>query len=272
MRAIKWCRTLSLVLAIIGTPALADITATYERRDSGVETLIFEIAEDGTVRVSDGGRGDESYVLFTRDQRYQVSAGPGGPVVETVEAVGEMRRRSSAESITFGGSADEDGDAIAFVYAPIGPAQIAGYDGVRYDFPGSHFPERSQTTLSDDIALRPLGPAFDAYNRATDVMGAFDDEETGNFRQLVLEHGVLAIWGYELKAVTFEKIDKSRFAIPAKPLTLADLPVAEPPDAQSEATDANADRPYVVSADMHDKILYTLLSDGRLEAWSEGAT
>lgn len=267
MRAGKLRWTVAAIFSIFFGPAMADVRAAYERNISGLETLVVEFADDGALRVSSAGRGGGDYFLFVDGQGYSVNAGPGGPTVITVEAAAELARRDSADEIISAGT----DQVLPLLYTPMEATNIAGYNGIRYNLPNAYLPEFTEVVLSDDPALRPLGNAFATYSRATDAMAGSDGEDVDNLGQLLAEHGVLEIWQYEMKSVSFEPVARSRFTVPAVPLTLAELPEAELQDDLPTEIGSSTERLYVVTADFHENTLYTLLSDGRLQAWSEGA-
>jgi hypothetical protein len=255
---------------IVGAPAMADIQATYVRGDREQETITIEFAEDGALRISER-RGDyPSYLLFVEGQSYSVEPGPGGPNVVTVEAAAELARRSREGAIFFGETSTGTDEEVSIQYVSVGSAKIAGYDGVRYNFPGAFNPEVTQIVLSENPDIRSLGAAFLTYSQAIHRISGREDDVSSNLYQLISEHGVLSIWGYELKSISFEEIDRSRFAIPAAPLALAELPQSEPRVDQPTENELLAAQPFVVSAAFYEEILYTLSSDGRMQAWSEG--
>jgi hypothetical protein len=267
----QWRWVVCTLLAIPSAPAVADVQATYARGNTDEETVTVELAEDGALRVSQRRYRDLSYFLFVDGQTYTVEAGPGGPTVATVEAATERTRRNREGMTILGEGFGGTDESIPIHYAPVDATKIAGYDGIRYNFPGAYDAEATQIVLSDDPTLKPLGSAFAAYAQAKDVVSGSEDETTDNLDQLLPEHGVLAIWGYELKSISFAPVARSRFAVPAAPLTLSEIPQADITITQPTETELIQLRTFIVSAAFQGETLYALWSDGRLQAWSEGA-
>lgn len=260
----------ALVLTIC-TPALADIRATYINKNNVHQTRTVETSDSGAMRVSNKSGIVRGCFLFLDGQAYMVVAGPGGPIVTTIEAAAEQYKRYYAKSIVLGGNPDETVGARPIHYVHKGSTQIAGYDGLLFDFPDTYDPEYTQAVLSKNPALLPLGQAIAKYNLATDAISYWGGETTSNLGQLLSEHGVLSLYGYELKSISFEPLDQSRFVLPTTPLTLDDLEVETLGPDPLASTKENAAQSFVIAAQFYGNILYTLVSDGRLQAWQEGA-
>lgn len=252
----------SVALAAFATAAPADVRATYvdpERQKS----LVVEIADDGAMRFTSD---DGSYDLILDGRIYSVNAGPGGPIVITGEAVA-FRIRQEFKNGTMGRFSDVGSAPRGpITYVPGAEVTVAGHEGVRYAVAGTG---RQPVILSTDAALLPLGKAVAAYSRAVTMMSD-DTDDDDNLPELLANHGVLGFWLGQLVTVTFDRIDRSRFVIPATPISLADVTAA----AEAErATGANKveSRPSVIKALYRDHMLLTLTEDGRLHAWPEGA-
>lgn len=267
---IRWW-TIFTLLMIFSAPALADIRASYTRVDNDFHKLIVEVSDEGTIRVSRDSGELSDYFLFLEGETYQVTAGPGGPNVITLEAAAELARRNRQNVYTVGEASEGSEETGPMQYVPIEAATIAGHDGIRYNYQDAWDPISTQIVLSDDPALLPLGKALNVYEQATSRTSVFTNAQTDNVAELLSEHGVLAIWRYELTSVSFDPIDRARFVIPATALTLADLETAAPEAEPATSPEANIRQPFVIGAEYLHHTLYTLLSDGRLQAWPEGA-
>jgi hypothetical protein len=258
----SFAQAVMLVLAL-GTPARADLKAIYGAEPGAGHDLTVEMADDGAMRFTSG---DGSYVLILAGQSYSVSAGPGGPIVMTGEAMGWQSRRDRENWIvtSFGGSTD----AAPIRYVPAGATTVAGHDGVAYAVPGV---AGTQLVLSDEPALLPTGHALAAYDRAKAVMWDDPDHAPENLSRLYSDHGVLRFWYHELQSISFQPIDRTRFTLPAPPLTLAELQADAAKAGPAEPDPPAGDRTQVTRAGYFGRTLYTLDTDGRLLARAEGA-
>jgi hypothetical protein len=261
-----WCFV--SLLAVLWAPAFADIQATYIDDLDDQKTLTIELADDGALRVSTKGYALENYYLFVGGHSYVVNPGPGGPDTVTIEAAAEQARRHKANTIEIGGTGDKP---TPIEFAPVDTATVAGHEGIRYNFPTSYDPEMTWLILSDDPKLLPLGKAYATYRQATAAISPFDDDTESNLLELLVSHGVLKVWEHQLKSVSFAPIPRSRFAVPSPPLTLAEVMATPEPLDPSADGDAGPNPPFVTSAAFHGSTLYTLLSNGQLQSWTENA-
>lgn len=253
---------LSCVL-LSGSSAPAQIKATYSgpNRQS---SLVVEISDDGAMRFT---RGDGSYVLILNGRAYDVRAGPGGPTVITAEAIAHQAREDVREGRVIFSAAEGSEKKGPVRYVPHKNVKIGGHDGVQYIAPGT---QRTTLTLTEEATLLPLGRAFATYFRLIEDMSAEPDVVQDNLPDLLATHGLLGFWNLELATVTFGPIDRSRFAIPATPLTLADVAAGT-----EDAPHVNATReewhPSIIHAVYRNNTLLTLLDNGQMQVWPERA-
>ncbi len=253
---------LVFLLPVLANSARADFRATYEGKN-GLSRLVFEVADDGKMRVSRGDvYGD---LLFLDDQIYSVMAGPGGPDVNTLEVEVELAKRQRKNWITSG---QTDSTPPPIYYVPVEEMIVGGRIGTRYNYAETKFPDSTQIVLSDDPALTPLGQAFSRYEQALGIMSANDDPQETNIYDLLSEHGALQFNDYKLTSLSFDPIDQMRFTVPAKPITLADLP----PEAPEVADAPREYNPIVLQAVFQSGLLYTRMSNGDVLAWVDGGS
>lgn len=254
----------SIFFILAGTVARADVTAKFSdpnRRGN----LIVEVADSGEMRFTDP-RGD--YFLFVDGHAYQVQAGPGGPTVVTSEALGFQAREEIRTGRVIYSSADDSKTPKVIRYIPEKPVSISGYQGTQYVVSGS---TEAAYVLTDQLRLLPIGRALATYLRVVTEISAEPRDDLGNLFDLLATHGVLELWGQKLSSASFAPIDRSRFAIPATPLTLDDVKRI----IAIEDHSATPDRPVrspIVRAVFQGRQLLTLASDGRIEAWTDGGS
>lgn len=254
-----------LALLAFARVAVADILAVY-RSDFAGETII-EISDSAAIRIGRSGEPYSDYNLFLGDRVYSVIAGPGGPVVLTMEAAATLADYERAQAIIYGDNETVD---TPDTYRPVRRVVIAGQSGLRYDLDGSLAPDMSRVVLADTPELRPLGLAFlRARSLQNRLAGVPSDDEPDPLNTLLSGAGVLAIDNLELTSVRFDPIAPARFALPDEPIsgeTVRKRLGAVP------QTQGDEEWKRVISAAYLKGRLYTLLSDGRMAVWNEGAT
>lgn len=252
---------IGLVFLITATTARADVAASFASAHPE-DIFLVEIADSGAMRFSNN---DGSYVVVLGEQAYSVEAGPGGPRVTTVEAIGYQEAEAIENEKLIPTSFGDNGSG-QMRYQPEKDVEILGYKGVRYVVPGTQW---TAYTLSKKSSLFPLGKALIAYLQAVEKMSSRDQQEAINLSELLATHGVLGFRQREMVSLSFEPIAPLRFALPATPLTVADL-TAGIGDVQSAEKEGIKPAVSIVSADMQDQTLLLLRDDGRMEAWVEG--
>jgi hypothetical protein len=214
MWAMVWRSVAGFLLALWGTPALADIRADYVEV-GGSRSLRVEVADNGDMRFTGE---DGNYTLFRNGAVYEVHPGPETPIVVTSEVVAyrtrEDFRTGRASTMVERGSEPEG----PIVFMPGEVVTAAGNDGVRYGVSGNR---RTPVILSTEPVLLPLGKAMASYFHAIDFMNADEGTDMGNLPALLADHAVLGFWEMRLVRVDFGPIDPARFRLPAAPLTLA---------------------------------------------------
>jgi hypothetical protein len=242
-------------------PARADLTARFGDPDNPRRIMNVEVSDTGEIRIQ---QGDDGYFLMLDDQSYFVSAGPGGPEVTTFEALGYLEReRVRRGEVIYPNSAATSKQRRPVLFVPGESVTLAGRAGVRYGVPGT---DRQGLVLTSDPTLRLLGKAFAAFIQAVPNV----DEEENNLSELLADHGVLQFWDVQLTSVDMASIDPSRFALPSKPLTVAELSASEG-DTTEPVEGAPKRQPSIIRGAYRAGTLVTLTEDGVLRAWPESA-
>ena len=246
-----------MVLMSVSGGARADMRATYVVPQSVSFEVVFEISDAGAIRI---GQEERDYYLILKDAAYLVEAGPGGPIVLSLEAAAYRHRWYWGDA----GTPENDPPETQRL-EPRGQREIAGYPGLSYSVAGE---DEDRFVLTEDPALKPLGPAYLAYLAALDRINGHDSGNFANLEDLLAERGLLSDGWQELRTVETGPIARDRFEIPAEPMTVEDM------QAQLGPIPDDGDEPrgpVVMEAAYLDGVLYTLMSDGKVLAWPEGA-
>lgn len=264
MRKKLVCIVGSLISVFSNAVAHADVRATFADPDRR-GNMIVEVADSGEMRFTDPQGG---YFLIVDGHAFSVQAGPGGPTVTSAEALAFLAREDIRTGrVIFSTSGDEKASK-ANLYEPEALVNTAGYEGTRYIIAGT---QRPALVLTEKPELRPLGRAMATYFRMLADMSAEPVPELGNLYELLETHGILEFWGQKLVSASFAPIDRSRFAIPATPLTLDNLKL-DSSEGESVSASNRSDRAPVIRAIFRDHALLTLTSDGKIHAWADGSS
>ena len=184
--------------------------------------------------------GQPSYYLLRAGELFVVSRGTTGATVMRVSDVLTMQ----AEVLERMGAADRfretPADESSFEFHAIGPETVGSWQGTAYGLgpAGSGSPAHASLVLSDDPRLAPLGRAMVALQKdVTTGMGQLGGLFTqfGQAYEALLSKGTPVRWlQLQLTDVSFDAIDPDRFALPAPPISIAELraesaPVPPPP-------------------------------------------
>jgi len=267
-------------------PATADVRAEYAV--NGSASIVAEVDDDGSARIEAGPFG---YLLLHGGREYWVRPGPGGPIALTAEAVDELdaRERRAGRLIELTLEADESGDpaldaAIEEAARAAGAAAgaiaakladetarearasaskqttFAGWLGEAVEVPGA--PDL-RLVVSADAALAPLGDAMFRYWRNDG--GENGAPSLASLGETLRGKAPLAFGLFELRAVSFDPLPASRFALPDEIVTLADLPPEEP-----DALPDDSGAPSVLGAVFWDGAVWMRDGEGGLHRTPEG--
>lgn len=253
--------TLVIFCGLSSKPAVADVTAVFAS-DRGWQ-FVIEVAADGPIRITEKSRGDfeAGYTLIRAGKYYEVSPGPGGPVAISAEAADYMFR----QGVSRGEIVPSDKSPRSLCKPEVvkqEQVQIAGYTGTRYSLANG---SAESVVVSDAPELKPLGRAIDHLFAQMESSG--HESDLAAFRPLIASRGVLSFFGeLSLTQVSFETIDRSRFALPGNVTELSDV-VGPSVEVQAEHTDQ--EQRDIVKGVYHDKALYLLDDSGAMQVWSE---
>jgi hypothetical protein len=251
----------AILLFLDSAPSFADVRATYQE-ENGRGNFVIEMGDDGSMRFT-SPRLD--YLLIVDGQAYSVDPGPGGPIVTTAEAIAYETQKDIEKRRIVHSPSDSTKVQNPVRYVPGRTVEIAGYSGTAYSVPDTTYAE---VVLSKEESLLALGKALAAYSNTIETMSVEPQRPEDNLNELLESHGVLQFWGRQLTSVSFAEVDPARFAIPATPITLADVKAA---DAEPAGKDANDEAADIIKAVYLKGRLYTLTDNGELAVWAEGA-
>ena len=199
-----------LLTVLLPAAVRADITATYRAPHNPKAALVIEIADNGDFRA--GGQGD-GYYLWSRGVGYEVEPGPGGPIVMATKDIEAARVGKVPASV------------IQEPWIPIGKAQFAGFDGIRYKIRGAEKnPEAASTVISADPSLARLGEAFRRLHMMQQATFPGDTGPEQKSLTAILSTGTpIDYLDWELVSVRRSPIPPSRFELPAAPLGSAEV-------------------------------------------------
>lgn len=199
-----------LLTVLVPTAVRADITATYRAPHNPKAALVIEVADNGDFRA--GGQ-DEGYQLWLHGVGYEVDPGPGRPIVMATKDIAAARAGKAPPY------------AIQQPWVAIGTQKIAGFEGTRYKIRGAEQnPEAATTVISGDPKLASLGEAFRRLHMMQ--QSAFPGDKGPEQKSLsaILSTGTpIDYLDWELVSVRRAPIARSRFELPAAPLSSAEV-------------------------------------------------
>jgi len=200
----------SALLAVASTRAGADVTAIYQHpAATGVAgTLTIEVASNGDVRA---GNDESGYYLWSGDQGYEVSPGPGGPTV--------IRTADTAAARAGVRPASE----IMQPWLPVDTVSINGRKGTRYFIRGArHNAGAMPLVISRDpsLALLAAGHRRLVAMQESSFPGA-ESPERVSFRKVIAQGAPLDLLGQRLVSISTTAIPSKRFRVPAEPMKAA---------------------------------------------------
>lgn len=224
------------LLALVPTPALADVAGRYRTidRDALVAMdMTIEADDAGNVRVQMGGMS--AYYVFREGNLFIVQRGSTGLVVarasDMMTVANEAMQRMGASRL----SERAGGDLGDFDLAPMGEEVVNGRTGMAYGIrpkPGEK-PVYASFVISSDPRLAPLGRALAQANEGMvqdmGSLGTMLTRVNGEIQQVMARGAPLRILGIALTDVSYEKIPQERFALPVEPVTIQQMrAMAEP--------------------------------------------
>lgn len=220
-------KSLLFALLLAAAPADAGMRAAYDG-SSEPRRLEIETADNGDFRI--GPPGDAQYVLRLSGTTYLVTTTPEGPEVVRLEdmavALGEAMPPFFRELFTAAARAQP---AAAPRIERGARRSVAGFEGQLYKITMGTPPETSEFLISDEAKLKPVGAALGGFIEtmmvmATPLIGEAAGEMIRDMR------GVFALGTpleskdrFTLVNAGEADIPAARLALPAKPLTQADI-------------------------------------------------
>ena len=224
MRLLAFC-----LLAFFARPALADITATYEKPDKSSMTV--ELADNGDLRAT-GFNKPGAYLLVRNGQCYAVIPTAAGSVVDRCEdlmpavmAVAEERAPGYQKSMTEVAGRMKSATGTFLVKGE--EVTIRGRTGVAWNTrPMAAWAARLPPfiVISQDPGLAQLGraQALQAEMAARTTPMA-DNLFSRQITDLLKSGAAISYAGAELTTVSHDPIPPSRFEPPGPPEALADI-------------------------------------------------
>ena len=220
MKAVRYA--ILLVMSASGSPAFADLTATYAAPNRAL-TMKIEIASNGDIRGTTSS--PNSYFITRGGHGYMVQASFNGPVVMRMEDI-SIVMADQLKRLMPNMPAGAGDQAPSFDLAKGGVVSIRGRKGIAY-YMGkavTHAPnEQPVVVISSDPTLVPLGTAMQhQFAMSVQAMGQmFGKANPFAQMQAVLKEGAPIVFtGMELDTVSSDPIPSSEFELPASPLSI----------------------------------------------------
>ncbi len=212
---------------LIAAPVQADTTAVYKSPKLGAEMTI-EIASNGDVRGSVGGRGD--YILTLDGKGYLVFFTDKGVVVDRVDdaatAMTDYIREKMPQLAKMPGI-DGPGGPDGPKYVAGGVLTVNGRAGTTWYLQwgaAQRADSEPEIVISNDPALAELGRAmarqFEMSTRTLGQMLGHKDGRMSGMNDVLRTGAPLRVAGMDLVSVTAAPIAADRFKLPAEPETL----------------------------------------------------
>lgn len=245
------------MLALSPIGARADVTATYQR-PGAASALTIEVASNGDVRA---GSDQGGYYLWSEGQGYEVSPGPGGPLVKRTADTAAARAGARPAS------------QIMRSWVPVDTVSINGRTGTRYFIDGAHHnPGAVPLVISGDSSLATLAAGYRRYAAMQGTSFPGDDSpERISFREVIARGAPIEFYGMQLVSVSATAIPSARFRVPAEPVATA--LVHQHADAVRAATVSNSTPiPEEVQRGRDRFIKRAVWASGRLWLLTDGGT
>ncbi len=226
-------------LALLASPAAADVTALYEMADDSIPfemTMTLEVSGKGDVRLQMANL--PVYYLLLDGELYVVQRGLSGPHV--IRMADQMQLQAELGETMFRGEMPEATDSPSWQFAPMGKEQIHGRSGIAYGIVNEQNaePVYALLVISNEPALAPIGDAMQSMNTA--ITGRFSGtfamlaRANADMQEIIGSGAPLRISNLILTDVSTETIPGDRFALPGEPLTVEQLraqlvPFEQPP-------------------------------------------
>lgn len=221
---------MSLGLALLAGPALADVTGRFETVDEDAlidMEMTIEADDVGNVRMQMAG--SSGYYLLLDGELFIVQRDADGSLVmrlsDAMTISLETADRMGASDL-FKSAKDELPD---WDLAPMGDVTVGNRQGVAYGVrpnPGEE-PVHELMVISSDPQLAPLGQAImRAQEASLNGMGQFRAilaQVSGELSAAIEKGAPLRMMQIELTDVSFDTIPAGRFELPAEPLTIEQL-------------------------------------------------
>ena len=232
---------LLLVCVCCSSPALADVAGRYETTD---KNAVFEM--EMTVETDDAGDarlqmgGMSGYYLLHDGVLYSVQNGSDGYTVLRVADLLVVQQEVSKRLGWKQPKLPDDLVSHSLEFAPMGEETVRGREGNAYGVisKANDHPVYASFVIGTDPKLAPLGRAM-AFADESEIkgmgsIGTMLGSMSAGMTKLLQSGAPLRILDNELTDVSFDPIPKSRFELPAEPMTIDELrksldPVEPPP-------------------------------------------
>lgn len=214
-------------LLLLAAPADAGMRAAYDG-SSEPRRLEIETADNGDFRI--GPPGDAQYVLNLSGTTYLVSTTPEGPEVVRLDdmaaALGEAMPAFFRDLFTAAARAQP---APPPRVERGGRRSVAGFEGQVYKVTMGTPAETAEFVISDEAKLKPVGTALGGFIEtmmvvATPLIGEAAGEMIRDMRGVFALGTPLESKGrFTLVSAGEADVPAARLALPAKPLTPAEL-------------------------------------------------
>jgi hypothetical protein len=226
MRLLAFC-----LLAMCAQPALADITATYEKPDKSF-SMTVELADNGDLRGSVTAKPG-SYFLVRNGQCYGVIKTPAGLVVDRCEDLMTAVVTVAEERTPGYQKLMKDSAQVKLpdqpYFAKGEEVTIRGRTGLAwYPAMPAGAPRPSPVlVISQDPDLAPLGTAMvrqvEMSERMQPFAAASDNPFSRQFKDLLKSGAAIYFADAELTTVSHDAIPPSRFELPGPVESLAEV-------------------------------------------------
>jgi len=227
----KFSRLLLLVLATIALLpqiAQADVAGRYEKIEKDVRfdfEMTIEVSDEGFVRLQT--LNSNQYFLFRDGIVYVVAVGRDETTVVKLEDMMTVQQEVLGR---MGWKSPPDlPSPEKSRFAPMKEVIVGGRKGTSYGIVSGQRdkPVYGSVVISSDPSLAPIGDAIiklnSSWGKNMGEMGALLKLMNDEMLALFLKGAPLRMSVIQLTDVSYDRIPPSRFALPAKPMTLDEL-------------------------------------------------
>lgn len=221
---------LLLVGLCCSSPALADVAGRYETTD---KNAVLDI--EMTVETDDAGdvrfqtNGTSGYYLLHDGELYSVQKGSDGYTVVRIADLLVVKQEAMERLGWKEPKLPDDLASHSLKFAPMGEETVRGREGTAYGMisKANDHPVYASFVIGTDPKLAPLGRAMALADKSSikgmGSMATMLSSMSAEMMTLLQNGAPLRMLKEELTDVSFDPIPKSRFELPAEPLTIDEL-------------------------------------------------